>query len=69
MHIGEQMRYLKLLTILFVMGCAEDVEKTPAVPLQLPIFVGPCSRSYDLRCQACLYTYQGRYMILCNGVK
>jgi len=51
------------------MGCAEDVEKTPAVPLQLPIFVGPCSRSYDLRCQACLYTYQGRYMILCNGVK
>ena len=62
------MRYLKLLTILFVMGCAEDIERTTAInDNEMPVFIGPCSRSYDLRCQACLYTYQGRYMILCNG--
>ena len=62
------MRYLKLLTLLFVMGCAEDVERTTVINQNpMPIFVGHCQTSRDLRCRACLYTYMGRHMILCNA--
>ena len=61
------MRILKILSFLFIMGCAEGKEAVVvSSPEVRPVFIGPCSISVDLGCRACLYTYNGRYMIMCG---
>ena len=50
----------------FTTGCGEKVELVPAVSSDLPVYAGRCSFSHEIGCRSCLYTYQGRFMILCD---
>ena len=63
------MRLLKILSILFIVGCAEENETTLVRDVSVrPLFMGRCSVSRDLGCRSCLYMYDGKLMIMCQKV-
>lgn len=67
--LGNMMRLLKILSILFIVGCAEENKTTLVRDVSVrPIFMGRCSGSLELGCRACLYMYEGKWMIMCQRV-
>lgn len=57
---------IKLLIVLFIVGCDAKKEEVVVQENPIPEFVGPCAQSFELGCWACLYKYMNRYMILCS---
>jgi hypothetical protein len=61
------MKILKILSFMFVMGCAEGNESSLVRDISVqPVFLGTCSRSRELNCWACLYDYKTRLTLICG---
>jgi hypothetical protein len=59
--------FCSTLLLLCITACAEkDRVEVREAEIEPPVFLGPCGFSNDLVCPACLYVWQGRYVVMCR---